>query len=465
VIAAAASIEELRDLPLFADLPDDLLAWLLAHGDVISVDRNEPLIEPGEPAMHMFVILEGTLHIHLQVGGQLLNVVNYGKGTATGLLPYSRMTTMPAKAVVGEPARILRIPREQFGEMLARSPELGQRLVAVMSDRVREQTKNQQQREKMMALGKLSAGLAHELNNPAAAIKRSAEALRNRFHTLKAAVGQLVTSPLTPEQFEAVKRLRQEAVEREEPPPLSTMERGRREDAIGDWLETHGVANAWSLADTYVEMGLGIEDLEAWAKVLPAEALPHVLTWLEASISAECLLEEIEHATGRIAELVKSVKLYSHMDATPDKQPVDVRQGLDNTLVMLGHEIKTHHIKVERAYAPDLPLVPAYPGELNQVWTNLIDNAIDASPRDGGRIRLEAYREDHIVAVRVIDNGSGIAPETQSRIFEPFFTTKPVGEGTGLGLDIAQRIVSQHGGRISVDSQPGETIFAVYLPL
>ncbi len=465
MIASCATVDELRALSLFEGLSSDLLEWLLENGEVKSYDRNETIVEPNSQATHMFVLLDGLIHVHLQNNGQLLNAATYHKGTATGLLPFSRMTTIPAKVFAGEPTRILMVPREKFGEMLTYSPELGQRLVGVMSDRVREQTKNAQQREKMMALGKLSAGLAHELNNPAAAIKRSTEALRGRFHTLKMAVKQMVTTPLTQEQFEAVGRMRQAAMQREEPGELSTLERGRREDQIGEWLEDHGVAQPWSLADTYVEIGITVADLDAWAKELPPEALPHVLTWVEAAISAECLLEEIEHATGRISDLVKSVKQYSHMDANQDKQPVDVRQGLDSTLTMLGHEIKTHHIKVEKQYDADLPKVNAYPGELNQVWTNLIDNAIDAIPKEGGRLRLEAYREDGIVAVRVIDNGPGIPPETQSRIFEPFFTTKPVGEGTGLGLDIAQRIVTQHGGRILVDSKPGETIFAVYLPL
>jgi signal transduction histidine kinase len=465
VIASCATIDELRALSLFEGLPDDALEWMLANGEVRSYAPNETVLEPNSPATHMYVLLEGTVHVHVLNNGQVLNAATYHKGSATGVLPYSRMTTIPAKVFVSEPTRVLLMPRERLAEMLSHSPELGQRLVTGMVDRVREQTKNQQQREKMMALGKLSAGLAHELNNPAAAIKRSAEALRNRFHVLKSAIAPLITSPLTQEQFEAVKRMRQAAMDREPPPELSPVERGRREDQIGDWLEDHGVAQAWTLAATYVEIGITTADLEAWAKELSPETLPHVLTWLEASVSAECFLEEIEHATGRISELVKSVKQYSHMDAMPDRQPVDVRQGLDSTLTMLGHEIKAHHVKVEKDYAPDLPLVSAYPGELNQVWTNLLDNAIDAVPQQGGKVRVEAFREDGIVTVRVIDNGSGIAPETQTRIFEPFFTTKPVGEGTGLGLDIAQRIVSQHGGRITVESKPGETIFSVLLPL
>jgi signal transduction histidine kinase len=465
VTPSSATIDELRALTVFDGLPDDVLTWLLEHGDVVHFDHGEVVIDDGSPADHMYVLIEGTVHIHVQDGGQILNAVTYSKGTATGLLPFSRMKIFEARAIVGEPARVLTVHRSQFSEMLHRSPELGQRLVSAMSDRVREQTKLAQQREKMMALGKLSAGLAHELNNPATAITRAADALKERFHTLKSVVAPMVASEMTPAHFDALKRLRQAAFERGSPKDLTPLQRGRREETIGDWLEAHGIADAWKLGETYVDAGMTAEELEQWAVALPPQALPHVLRWLEASLSAERILGEIAAAAGRISQLVGSVKQYSHMDAMPDKQPVDVREGLDSTLTMLGHEIKKRHVKVDTVYDKDLPKISAYPGELNQVWTNLLDNAIDATPLEGGQLRVEATREDHVVLVRIIDNGHGIPAETQSRIFEPFFSTKPVGEGTGLGLDIAQRIVAQHGGRISVESHPGETVFTVYLPL
>jgi signal transduction histidine kinase len=465
VTTASSSIEELRSLPLFTDLPDDILEWLLEHSEVISLDRDEVLVEINSPATHMFVLLEGSVFIVAQDGGRIVNTVTYAKGAATGLLPYSRMTNYPVRVVAGEPLRLLRVGREQFPEMLHRSPELGQRLVGVMSDRVREQTKVQQQRDKMMALGKLSAGLAHELNNPAAAIRRSADALRDRFHVLKAVIAPIMASGMTMEHIEAIKKIRFAAFERGAPDNLSTLERSRREDELGDWLESRGVPEAWRLAGTYVDVGITLDELEQWANILPTAALPAVLEWLEASLSADRILSEIAAAAGRISELVAAVKGYSHMDSMPDKQPVDVHEGLDSTLVMLGHELKKKHVAVERQYDTKLPKVSAYAGELNQVWTNLIDNAIDAVPAEGGKLRLETCQEDHVVAVHIIDNGHGIPPETQGKIFDPFFSTKPVGEGTGLGLDIAQRIVSQHGGRIGVHSQPGQTIFTVYLPL
>jgi signal transduction histidine kinase len=465
VTTSTSSIEELRALPLFADLPDDILNWLLAKGEVARYAHGEVVVDEDSPADHMYVILEGTIHIHVQDEGRILNIVTYGVGAATGMLPFSRMKEFGARAIVGEPVRLLMVHRELFPEMMQRSPELVQRLVAGMLDRAREGTRIRQQREKMMALGKLSAGLAHELNNPATAITRAADALRDRFHTLKLVVAPMVASEMTPAHFDALKRLRQAAFEHGSPKDLTPLQRGRREEGVGDWLEDHHVDNAWKLAETYVDAGMTAEELDQWAEALPPQALPHVLRWLEASLSADRILSEIAAAAARISQLVASVKQYSHMDAMPDKQPVDVREGLDSTLIMLGHGIKTKHLQVEKDYEADLPRISAYPGELNQVWTNLLDNAIDAAPKEGGKIRLEAYREDHVVAVRIIDNGHGIPTEAQSRIFEPFFTTKPVGEGTGLGLDIAQRIVAQHGGRIGLTSKPGETVFTVYLPL
>jgi signal transduction histidine kinase len=465
VITTSSSVEELRSLPLFEGLHDDVLEWLLAHGEVLSYAHDEMLVDNGSPATHMFVLLEGTINIHAMDNGRILNAITYTKGIATGLLPYSRMTTYPVRVVAGEPVRLLRVPREHFPEMVHRSPELGQRLVGLLSDRVREQTRVIQQRDKMMALGKLSAGLAHELNNPAAAIKRSADALRDRFHVLKSVIAPIVESGITIEHIEAIKKIRMAAFERGATDDLSTLERGRREDDLGDWLESRGVPEAWRLAGTYVDVGITTEELDQWAGILPKEGLPAIFQWLEASLSADRILSEIATASDRISELVAAVKGYSHMDSMPDKQPVDVREGLDSTLIMMKHEIKKRHIEVERDYDPQLPKLPAYAGELNQVWTNLIDNAIDAVPAEGGKLKIQACREDHVVAVRIIDNGHGIAPEAQGRIFDPFFSTKPVGEGTGLGLDIAQRIVAQHGGRISVESKPGETAFTVYLPL
>jgi signal transduction histidine kinase len=245
---------------------------------------------------------------------------------------------------------------------------------------------------------------------------------------------------------------------------LTALERSRAEQAVGQWLDDHAVAESWSLTDSLVDAGLGIEQLNELAGSVPASALGELLTWLAAVLMSQRLARDIGAAAGRISELVGSVKVYSHMDQAPDRERVDLREGLDSTLVMLGHKIKKKAVTLERAYLPELPKVEAFAGELNQVWTNLADNAIDAMS-EGGVLRIETAREGETALVRFIDNGVGIPPELQSRIFDAFFTTKPIGEGSGLGLDIVQRIVSQHGGRVDLESRPGRTVFTVRLPI
>jgi signal transduction histidine kinase len=334
----------------------------------------------------------------------------------------------------------------------------------MMSDRVREATRNAQQREKMTALGTLAAGLAHELNNPSAAVRRAADTLAARLDALPELTARVVARGVMPHQFASACSLRARTLSRESP-VLSTLQRGHAEDAVAAWLDRHGAAEPWVLAETYVDSGLAVEDLEALTEAVPDEAAADVLAWMEALLSAERMARDITAAAARISDLVGAVKSYSHMDRAQDKQPVDVHVGLDSTLVMLGHKIKRKQAAIERRYA-ELPAIAAYPGELNQVWTNLLDNAI-AALAEGGHIGIDTELEtDHTVAVRIRDDGHGIPADIQSRIFEPFFTTKPVGEGTGLGLDIVQRIVVQHhGGHVSVESRPGRTVVSVRLPI
>jgi len=349
--------------------------------------------------------------------------------------------------------------------MIQRSPELVQRLVGLMSDRVRSEEKYEQEREKMSALGKLAAGLAHELNNPAAAIVRATDTMRERLQSLSVIAGRLAAAGLTDAHIRAGDALRKLAHEREKTVTMTPIERGKCEDEVGDWLEDHGVPRPWVLAETFVDVGLCQGDMEKWAAGGPDGSLANVLEWVEANLASDRLIDEIGEAGKRISDLVASVKAYSHMDRGLGKQPTDLRVGLDNTLRILGHELKAKKISVERVIPDDLPSVFGYAGELNQVWTNLLDNAIDASP-EGGRIRIELEKDDGAVAVRIIDHGDGIPEGIREKIFEPFYTTKPPGEGTGLGLDIVQRIVTQqHAGSITVTSKPGETVFTVLLPV
>jgi signal transduction histidine kinase len=458
-----ASPDDLRAVPDLAALPGDLLDWLAASGEVVEAEGGERLFKEGDPADHLLVVLAGAYQVFSHVGGQPLLFDTFRQGRISGALPYSRLTHYPGYATVIEPTRLFRLHKELFPEMLRRSPELGQRLVSIMSDRVRDATRAEHQREKMMALGKLAAGLAHELNNPAAAVRRSADSLRERLAALPPLVEELVREGVLEKALRTTRGVLEQV--RSRPPlALSALERSGREDELTDWLDDKEVADGWQIAETLVEAGVAPGDLDRLAEGVEPRALSPLVRWLGGTIEVDRLTVDIASAAGRISELVGSVKTYSHMDQAQDKQPTDLRPGLDSTLIMLGHELKAKHIRVVRADPPEgLPTVPAYPGELNQVWTNLFDNAIDALA-EGGELRVETAREGDYVLVRVIDDGKGIPPDVQSRIFEPFFTTKGVGEGTGLGLEIAERIVRRHSGQIGVESRPGRTVFTVRLP-
>jgi signal transduction histidine kinase len=339
-------------------------------------------------------------------------------------------------------------------------------LVSLMTDRVRESTRLTQQREKMMALGKLSAGLAHELNNPATAVRRNADALDEQLARLPELTRMLLVHGIDAQALERagawLTSLKARAAFDASP---GAVERSRLEQQVETWLEEHGVSESWTLVEPIVAAGLRPEDLQRLTEGVAVAALSDLITWLAGIIGAQSLARDIRTASGRITELVGSVKIYSHMDRAGDRELTDLREGIDSTLVMLGHKLKVKNIALERSYAPDLPPVSAFAGELNQVWTNLADNAIDAMT-DNGTLRVETARDGGTAVVRVIDNGAGIPPDVQSRIFEAFFTTKALGEGTGLGLDIVQRIVAQqHGGTVEVQSEPGRTVFTVRLPI
>jgi len=458
---------ELRRVEVLAGLADEQLEWLAANGEELRFEPGQMVFREGDPSDAMFVILEGALDLLIGVGGQMVPTFVQYAGEVTGLLPFSRMVkyTGAGRAASGGPLRLLKIPKDRFGEMLSRIPVLGQRLVSTMTDRVRESTRVIQQREKMTALGTLAAGLAHELNNPAAAVRRHAEALEARLGGLAGLAADLCATGLDGPSLRTLGALA-ESLRQRPAPTLDALGRSRLEDAVGQWLDGHNIADAWTLAGTLVDAGVTAADVEAIGQQVPAAAVPSAVRWIETLVDATRLAHDIRAASSRISELVQSVKIYSHMDRAGDKEATDLREGIDSTLVMLGHKLKKKSMRLEREYAPDLPKVSAYPGELNQVWTNLIDNAIDAAP-EGGLIRIDAARDSATsVAVRVIDNGPGVPPELQSRIFEPFFTTKPVGQGTGLGLDIVERIVvQQHGGSVELESQPGRTVFTVRLPV
>jgi signal transduction histidine kinase len=454
--------QALRDIPVLADLPEEHIAWLAAHAKDVWAEPGDVMFKQGVVADTLVFMLEGETNIQRE--DQPDSPIYVARaGQVTGKLPFSRMQTFGGTARIILRTRAALIHESLFNEMLTVAPELAQRLIAVMADRIRESTKLDVQREKLMALGKLSAGLAHELNNPAAAITRSAAALRETLDALRFAGLRVSHHTLTIEQTQFIDTFEQDFLDRLSVVRIpNAMEDSDREDRISTWLEAHGVKDAWELAPLLSEANTENAALDEAFQKLGAAAFPDVISRVVRRLTAYRLLAEIENGSKRVSNLVRSIKEYSYMDQAPE-QEVDVHQGLESTLTMMNHMLK-HGITVIRDYDTTVPPICARGSELNQVWTNLIDNAAGAMKQQG-ELRIRTARENDYVLVEIRDNGPGIPPEIQTRIFEPFFTTKPMGEGTGLGLDSVRRIISAHHGDIRVQSKPGDTRFQIRLPI
>jgi signal transduction histidine kinase len=451
---------ELLRVPVFADLPDDQLAWFLSQTQEVHLKAGDIYMRVGEPAEFMVVILEGTLQVRGEINGETISI-DIKAGTVTGVLPFSRMkkSTLTGRAVTE--SHVLRFPASLFPELVQRMPALTQRLVGLMSDRIRETTRIEQQKDRLAGLGKLSAGLAHELNNPASAAKRATGQLREILKRIRDASHELGRRELTPAQKAEIEKLEASFVQ-QAGPPADALTISDLEDQIDSLLRSHGQSDLWQLASDLARKNVKPEALESLFSILDADTARAALVRIAASVEVAGLLNEIESSTSRISDLVRAIKEYTYMDQAP-VQNVDIVRGLETTLTILNHKLK-RGVVVQRDYPPAPLLINSFGSELNQVWTNIIDNAIDAMSGQG-ELRIRAYREEPCVVVEIGDNGPGISPEVKAHIFEPFFTTKGVGEGTGLGLDTVQRIVKKHRGNIQVSSQPGDTRFQVYLPL
>jgi len=451
---------DLRRVPIFADLPDDQIAWFISQSVEQTLKPDEVYWHQGDPADAMFVVLEGQLQGRGEIGGELVTI-SIKPGDVTGVLPYSRMKQAPLTGRAITSARILRFPAAQFPALIQRMPDLTQRLVGLMSDRIRETTRIEQQRDRLAGLGKLSAGLAHELNNPASAAKRATSQLRAILKQIKDSSHELGAHELTPAQRAEIEKLETSLIQRDEPPP-DALTVSALEDQLEAALRSHGQNDLWQLAANLARKGAKPEILESLFASLDSGTARAALMRISASLEVAGLLKEIENSTSRISDLVRAIKEYTFMDQAP-VQNVDLVKSLETTLTILNHKLK-QGVSVERNYEPVPLMVDSFGSELNQVWTNIIDNAIDAMGGKG-QLRIRTFRQDACVVVEIGDSGSGIPPAIQPHIFEPFFTTKGVGQGTGLGLDTALRIVRKHRGSIQVTSEPGDTRFQIFLPL
>ncbi|HYH29975.1 MAG TPA: ATP-binding protein [Pseudonocardia sp.] len=470
-VPARLSPDELRTLFLFADLTDEQITWVAENAEVVEMAGGEHIVVEGEPSRCFYVLLSGTISMSRLVGRDPVETTRTEqRGVYFGATQFyledesARLYAASVRATTD--CTLLALPATEFARVFARWFPMAVNLLEGMLLGMRRNDAQVAERERLLALGKLSAGLTHELNNPAAAAGRAADTLRDKVAGMRAKLAMIADGKIAGTQLKKLVMAQDEFVKKvRHAPALSPLEASDREDELSDWLDDHGVDGGWELAPVFVAGGLGVEDLEAVHAAANETTLEGAIRWLAYTVETESLLREILDATSRISDLVLAAKQYSQMDRAPHRF-VDVHEGLDATLVMFGRKLGDEAgVGIVKEYDRTLPLVPAYPAELNQVWTNIIDNAIDAM--DGsGTLTVRTGRVDDCVEVEIGDTGAGIAPEVRARIFEPFFTTKGVGRGTGLGLDVSYRVVvTRHRGDISVTSEPGDTRFRVRLPI
>ena len=461
-MTAADLVERLAEHKTIGAAPREELVWLASHGSLRQLDAGAVLTAKGAQVEGLFVLLSGRIAMSVDRGAGPHKIMEWREGDVTGMLPYSRLVSPPGDSVAQEPSVVLAVHRDHFSAMIHECYEITSILVHSMLDRARTFTSSALHDEKLISLGKLSAGLAHELNNPASAIERGAVLIGDRLEDSARASRALAATGLTSSQLAAVDALREACTASRGHSARSPIEDAEREEAISDWLADHGLDAA--IAESFADTAVTIEALDLLAGAVDGPALAVALRWAAAGCSIRGIASEVQDAAIRISGLVTAIKGFTHMDQASVAEPVDLIQGLRNTIAVIRSKARAKSVNVVVDVEPELPRVRGFAGELNQIWANLIDNALDAVP-DSGRVEVLAHRERERVAVRVIDNGTGIPAQIVGRIFDPFFTTKPVGLGTGLGLDIVHRLVRHNGGEIAVESQPGRTEFRVVLPL
>jgi signal transduction histidine kinase len=461
------TLDELRTVYVLQDLPNEHLQWLLDHSRYYEMEDGECLMKTGEPIDEMMLIIEGRLSFYMDVNGKLVHYFTFENdkttGGAGGLLPYSRMKTSPGYSYAVGKLRSIRLHKQHFPALEQLNPDLIQKLIGYMTERARTFATMQLQHEKVSALGKLAAGIAHELNNPASAINRISSELTKRIKLNYEFTEKLLASGINPGHIRKISEM-VESKEKDEKKKLTSMQRIQIEDEISDWFEKKKFPECRNMVDAFCDARFTCDDLAEIHKLTGDGFFTGVISWLENLLTSRRIISDLGEASQRISNLVGAIKSHVHMDRTNDMQMTNVNKDIENTLTLLGYKLREKNIEVTKKFAEDLPEIPAYVGELNQVWTNIIDNAIYACPQNG-KLLIETCKEPKNAKVKIIDNGAGIPKEIQSRIFDPFFTTKKVGEGTGIGLDIVNRIIKRHNGEIKVFSEPGKTEFDICVPL
>jgi signal transduction histidine kinase len=453
-------VDDLRSLSIFDGLTNDQLADLITGGTEVRVEPGIDLFREGEYADFWWVLIDGAIDLIRHIGREdsVVARMDVPGRWAGGFRAWDEHGTYLATGRGATEGRVLRVPAEVLRDRADAWFPFGAHLIAGLYRTARSIESTARQRSSLVTLGTLAAGIAHEINNPAAAASRAVDGLEAEFRSLQESVRELVQKRISPEQFAELDAFRRELA----PADLDPLDRADREQALVTWLSRNNVARAWIIAPQLAAAGVDLDWCARTAAVLEGSAVEPGLEWVASTFSVATLLAEMKEATRRISELVAAVRSYTQMDRA-SMQHIGVTDGLDSTLVMLGHKLRD--VTVVREYSADVPMIDAYAGELNQVWTNLIDNAVDAMG-GSGTLHLVTRVEDGAVVIEIRDTGSGMSPQVAARAFEAFYTTKDVGQGTGLGLDIARRIIAErHGGSISIDSRPGETTLRVELPI
>jgi signal transduction histidine kinase len=462
-------IEELKNIIALRDLPNEHLEWILAHSEYEEFEDGDILYQTGDPIEAMAFLLEGKIYFYLNVNGKLVYYFSFENdelsGGVTGLLPYSRMKKSPGTSYAVGKLRLVKLHKKYFPELEKLNPDFNQRLIGYMTERARVFATTQMQQEKVSALGKLAAGIAHEMNNPAAAISRISEELDKRLKLNFELTEDLLKYNIPPE---LIRNIRELAKTKEKnysaKTKLTPLQRILQEDELNDWLNEKGFDGRNEMAETFAEAGFSPNDLEKFIRDVPNEAFQNILDWLENLLSSELIIKDLENASDRITMLVGAIKSHVRMDRSGDIHSTNIHEDLENTLILLGYKIRDKHIQLKKNFCDDMTEVEAYIGELNQVWTNIIDNAIYAVS-ENGEIIIETKCDKKDITVKITDNGTGIPKEILSRVFDPFFTTKKVGEGTGIGLDIVKNVINRHNGEVKVNSIPGKTEFIIKIPV